>query len=479
MGEVSDWSTTAAGNANVAGLEWTADTERNQVAPQMREMMAQIRRWCGEVGTGQFANVIAFGATGDGTTDDTAAFHAAIATGRPVYIPLPAVSFRVNLVLTAGNVWLHGASWRSTVLRPFDATKPVIKIDGDAAGAIISNFKFENFSIQGNSWLGTGDGIQIFNTADTRGCDFMDWQNLFISGCRYGVNIQGRTIWNTFKQVNSSFNFEGWHIETDQGVNGLIFDQCQGSYNRRHGFFARRTGSPLPGPFLLWSFNLPTFEANGLDTAQPFACGAYFQNVSNLTLDNPSIEANGLGITESYGIRIGGEVSRGVVIRNGWLVDSKYPLYMDAGQMSGRVSNLVTNPTGATVAVTVGGLWTDGNGKMIVDERTISGGTVSYLVDVNGNYQAEAIDYVASPTATLDLRWRDKVQINTGGGTVALTAINNTLPGDEFVIVAAGANAVTVASGLMLNATLVTIAANTGQRFVTLGAPNAGKFVAL
>ena len=45
MPEVSDWSTTAAGNANVAGLEWTANTERNQLAPQMREMMAQVARW--------------------------------------------------------------------------------------------------------------------------------------------------------------------------------------------------------------------------------------------------------------------------------------------------------------------------------------------------------------------------------------------------------------------------------------------------
>jgi hypothetical protein len=53
--------------------------------------------------TGSPVNILDFGAVGDGTTDDTAAIQAAIATGNPIYFPKPLAYYNVtsSIVITA------------------------------------------------------------------------------------------------------------------------------------------------------------------------------------------------------------------------------------------------------------------------------------------------------------------------------------------------------------------------------------------
>jgi lysophospholipase L1-like esterase len=151
MPEVSDWSPVASGNANVAGFEWTADTERNLVAPQMREMMAQLRRWYGTAVEADTATVKTFGAVGDGVADDSAAFNAmrASASG-PGYVP-PG-TYRVaaatqllgfhgpGVVIAGGNRWPlpaapnEGELARAIIhkIAPVRATQGVICYVGDS-----------------------------------------------------------------------------------------------------------------------------------------------------------------------------------------------------------------------------------------------------------------------------------------------------------------------------------------------------------
>ena len=50
----------------------------------------QRRRWS------TIANVLDYGAIGDGVADDTAAIQAAVATGKRVYMPRPSVAYRVT-----------------------------------------------------------------------------------------------------------------------------------------------------------------------------------------------------------------------------------------------------------------------------------------------------------------------------------------------------------------------------------------------
>ena len=51
--------------------------------------------------TGAPANVLDFGAVGDGTTDDTAAIQAALTTGRSVYLPQNTYAISATLRLNS------------------------------------------------------------------------------------------------------------------------------------------------------------------------------------------------------------------------------------------------------------------------------------------------------------------------------------------------------------------------------------------
>ena len=58
--------------------------------------------------SGEVANVFDYGAKGDGSTDDTAAFNAAIATGKKVYVPLTDNGYVVNDIGVVTNMVIEG-----------------------------------------------------------------------------------------------------------------------------------------------------------------------------------------------------------------------------------------------------------------------------------------------------------------------------------------------------------------------------------
>ena len=78
-----------------------------------------------QAGAGAGVSVLAFGATGDGATDDTAAFTAALASGGPVYVP--GGTYRVSGAYASGPVDLTMAN--DAVIQ-HDATGPGILIEG-------------------------------------------------------------------------------------------------------------------------------------------------------------------------------------------------------------------------------------------------------------------------------------------------------------------------------------------------------------
>lgn len=80
------------------------------------------------------------GAKGDGTTDDTAAFNAALATGKPVYIP-PA-TFVIGSVTIPDNTVVFGHGSGSILRMKVVNNAPLLSVG--------SGVELENFAIDGN-----------------------------------------------------------------------------------------------------------------------------------------------------------------------------------------------------------------------------------------------------------------------------------------------------------------------------------------
>lgn len=113
---------------------------------------AWLREYSGAV------NVRWFGATGDGTTDDTTAIQTAVNAGNHIYFPTG--TYIVSVIDIDTDSYFEGNGY-STILKSKDLnTNNVIRGNSTANNIIIKNLK-----IDGNNGSATdGDGIRLFGT---------------------------------------------------------------------------------------------------------------------------------------------------------------------------------------------------------------------------------------------------------------------------------------------------------------------------
>jgi len=94
---------------------------------------------------GAVANVLDYGAVGDGVTDDTAAFNLAIATGKKVFVPKTAIGYVVNNIDVVTNMVIEGE--KSGIS---DGTRLIVSTDNAGAFTVTTQaFQIEiiNFII--------------------------------------------------------------------------------------------------------------------------------------------------------------------------------------------------------------------------------------------------------------------------------------------------------------------------------------------
>lgn len=417
-------------------------------------------------------SVLDFEADPTGVSDSTAAFEAAIAMNKTVFVP--AGTYLLNITIDQSDVEIVGDNYRQTLLKPFTAAEPVITIDGDAAGVIIEKFSIRNLSIEGADRA--GHGISVVNTSDTTGCDFLNFEDLFIGYCNYGIHVAGRSIWNSFKNVRCLFNIDGWHIETDQACNAWTISGCQAQKNKRHGLFVKNTGEDTV--FINWTFEGFNSEDSGQDTSVDFSCGVYLENVQCFDFTNCYIENNGLNIlsSEGYGFLVTGDYGRFVNIENCWVVGSKYPIVYNGLRKSGRVRDILAIPShGATNAVIIDSAGVPLQPKVEVDALSIQGGNVVYTLDVNGNYGARAVDWVGVPGTSLNFGQVDALTVRSVDGPVSIDTIDGLQPGRIVTIANYGANVITIDAALTVSGTAIAITGNAAKSLLVQGYPSAGK----
>lgn len=155
-------------------------------------------------------SVIDFGAVGDGVTDDTAAFNAAIASlpphGGTVFIP--SGDYRINLVITKSSVRLlgedvspHRGATSKRGLRPYNLALPVITIGNDTA--YVEHVCLDTISIVDNSDAGAQTGLRLAG-----GAYAFYAVNLMIAGFQqYCLHIQGGTNYPCAYVYITNFSF--------------------------------------------------------------------------------------------------------------------------------------------------------------------------------------------------------------------------------------------------------------------------------
>lgn len=142
-------------------------------------------------------DVTAYGALGDGVTDDTAAFLSAYTAalsvgGGTVYVPASTTTYRVQLsVSDAGaRVSWRGAGTAASRLQAVDVNMPAITLSG--VGDWAYPFAIRDLGFFGN--LRTHDGFKFDNVSGVNG---IYAENVSFDECRYGY-YSNAPIWQTF-----------------------------------------------------------------------------------------------------------------------------------------------------------------------------------------------------------------------------------------------------------------------------------------
>lgn len=180
-------------------------------------------------GTLDWLNVKAYGAKGDGTTDDTAAITSALAAagaaGGVVYLPAGTYATSASLVIPADGVYIAGDGMGATVIKPltgaqFDVISTAIPATADTAGFVRNFIGVSALTIDGSRMTGTtagaGNGIHFYGVRYSRVYDvnitgvpnfgiLLDGDSTNFS---YGIQIRGCRIINGAAGFMATFSEE-------------------------------------------------------------------------------------------------------------------------------------------------------------------------------------------------------------------------------------------------------------------------------
>jgi parallel beta-helix repeat protein len=122
----------------------------------------------GETPMTDFVNVLDYGAVGDGTSNDTSAFAAALAADKPVFVPRTAASYLIANLAIPSNATIFGEGDLS-LIEPHGTSPTYVFNLGSADDIHISGLAFEvDKSVHGSTLVIRGDGCERVTVSDCR-----------------------------------------------------------------------------------------------------------------------------------------------------------------------------------------------------------------------------------------------------------------------------------------------------------------------
>lgn len=213
-----------------------------------------------------------FGAVGDGATDDTSAFTAALATGKSVFVPAGTYKITSSLAISTAYQRLFGDGWVSQINFALSASSPAITTSNSTGWQRIENLYLNGVSnvtkvisvgspdlrISGNyiyNTTATGHGVYVEDESTGAGTYVFDARienNLIYGvqtagnyGIRLGLNHQGTRI------VGNSVQNWGWHLyingaTTQTTVEWNIFQRSDTAGGTPAAIVITKAGSAMP-----------------------------------------------------------------------------------------------------------------------------------------------------------------------------------------------------------------------------------------
>ena len=182
---------------------------------------------------GDAINALDYGATGDGTTNDTAAIQAAInaalgSASGTLWLPKGTYAVTsINIYPTGGKslILIGDGPLNSQFTKYGASTTPILNISGTAGGGggngVVSKCQFKNFGITGTSKLFVG----IY--ADTLAHFFME--GVYVAACSIGLQSLGSLIFacRSCYFIGNDIGFQADSSPVNGGYSNLIkFDDC-------------------------------------------------------------------------------------------------------------------------------------------------------------------------------------------------------------------------------------------------------------
>lgn len=427
-------------------------------------------------------NVLDYGADPTGVADSSAAFAAAIATAKAIFVPKGI--YKASFSLGTGQIIYGEGVKDQTFIKPPAGATYVIRVD--ATSVTKQYCQIRDLQIYNPDAVANCVGI-LFKATDVN--TISDWHtvsNIYITNFDRGIEVLGRQIWSSYYNVECVNCRIGMNVSTDTTTPSFN----QNTFIQFRTASCTEEGVKIVGQNTTLGFYTCDFElcntANTIgkaafyieDCDQPSFIGCYWENNGGGAAVDSSNPAN-----NSVGIKFAGTFCRNPKIEQAFFVGSGLLIWVSASVRGGVVANSRLNALANGFALYVQPALSSINAPAFTyDSSNFCDSKISILQDGNGNYTGRVNQttscYWMTSTEIIDLTQTSKLIVNPNGTTfTGVTAINNRIPGQELWVWNDNAtNSFTIDAALIFKGSGV-IAAQTGKRYMVGGFPADGKLI--
>lgn len=427
-----DAPTTLAGDSDVS----ISSPSNSQVLTYNASSSKWVNQNPVSTGATDWISVKTYGASGDGTTDDTTAIqnaiNAAMANGGAT-IYFPAGTYVITSALTIStsnnnnNIVLMGATGGTSFSKGTISAPTIIKQTSTTAHALYcdnaNNITVTNLSIQGPG-SGSGDGIHFQWSTDQNFYGVGIYDVLVTNFGGSGIYVETGLMAN-YRRVTSAFNGTyGFYIN---GGTSSTFQSCWAEGNASYGWY-------VGGAYMSWNGcgadgNGTGWYLNDCQSCSFNGCGAENNTTDGMDIvGGYSNEIHGFWVSNNhYGIHVSSTSYRVVIsgMLESPLSGAVYSIVTDGGSIVTLLNNGLNTPTNLA-----------GNYQVVIGDGQVSTGAVMATGNVSAGTRVTTGVFALADGVTINL---DASQGNTFtvtlGGNRTLANPTNPVNGQKIMIV--------------------------------------------